>query len=1106
MQGLFAQSIIALSLLISVFAMRPNSAGHDADGESEDLYARAEWDRIRLCDPATGRIPNNIRDKELEFAGSLPRRDIGSHGLSIQSNTWSPTGPYNIGGRTRALALDVTNENTILAGQVSGGIWKSTNAGSSWRRCTAVDKNLPATCLCQDTRAGKQQTWYAGTGELWGNSAELNGSGVYKSTDNGETWSSLKSSYNNTPESWDNAFEFVWRIVVDHTSLSQDIVYAATALGAIHRSSDGGQSWTPVLGTFANGHGYFTEIAMSAKGVLYATISQQSSSSGSSTVKGIYRSTDGIKWTNISPSFMPTLYGRIAIGIAPSDENQVYFLANTQGTGFRQVNFAGKEDWTSLWKYTYTGGDGSGAGGTWDDRSQNLPRFGGAFGDFQTQNSYDIFVRVHPQKPNTVFVGGTNLCRSDDGFTTPTWTWIGGYGPGSSLPFYEVYPNNHPDQHEMAFYASNPDRAICSCDGGIFRSDNVNSGTVQWTSLNNGYQTTQFYTCAVDHKNNNAVMIGGLQDNGTAFTNTLSASKEWSAPGLGDGSYCAIADDGMVYMSRQQGTIGRFELDNNGNVKRLARIDPKGTVRDSFLFITPFCVDPNAAQRMVVPYRHQLYRCSDLSLTPWGSWGTEPTAEAGWDTIPMPRSPKVISAVALSTAPASRLYYGTQDGYLYRIDNYNASTVNRTDITGPAFSRGNIECICVNPHNADSVIVVFSNYNVQSLFFSSDGGSTWAAIGGNLEAAVNGVGNGPSCRWAEFSFVHGKPMIYVGTSVGLYCTALLNGSNTVWLQEGATTIGNSVVTMMDYRESDNFMAIATHGSGMFAGTVSDLPPAPGVPVLDLPLNGKRAILSSQACSWKAAENASMYGIQVSTDPSFSSVFSSSESIKLLTQTIDNLQQGRIDYYWRVRAYGAGGISAYSEVRSFRTAIEPPVLVQPAGGAANQPLSPLLKWTSVSGARSYRVQLSSTLAFGSSLVDTVVSDSSLQLPVLQSAKRYFWHVQSIDDDGPGIYTDVRNFVTTGSSSVPSDASLFALRCDPSPAQNVATLRCTSRVTQSATIELLDMRGRRIRALFHGIMTEGVNEFSKDVSDLDNGIYIVRLIAASGTEQITIAVQR
>ena len=113
--------------------------------------------------------------------------------------------------------------------------------------------------------------------------------------------------------------------------------------------------------------------------------------------------------------------------------------------------FFGGEAWTSLWKYEANNGN-------WTDLSANIPsNQTTTFDNFNSQGGYDLLVKVHPSSPNTVYIGGTNLWRSTDGFTTPNNTMIiGGYFVGS----YEgdgnwgIYKNHHPDQHDLLFLPS----------------------------------------------------------------------------------------------------------------------------------------------------------------------------------------------------------------------------------------------------------------------------------------------------------------------------------------------------------------------------------------------------------------------------------------------------------------------------------------------------------------------------------------------------------------------------------------------------------------------------------------------------------------------------
>ncbi|MFC2103458.1 WD40/YVTN/BNR-like repeat-containing protein [Bacteroidota bacterium] len=171
-------------------------------GKEDDPEARLEQEFLMLRDPATNKIPRNIFTLEREFARNLPKRiqsdeDISSGLNKVTALTWTARGPNNVGGRTRALGIDKRTDTppnvTILAGGVSGGIWRSTNDGSSWTSVTSVDQLKSITCLTQDMRSGKNDYWYAGTGEASGNSASgssvstFRGDGIFKSTDNGLT-------------------------------------------------------------------------------------------------------------------------------------------------------------------------------------------------------------------------------------------------------------------------------------------------------------------------------------------------------------------------------------------------------------------------------------------------------------------------------------------------------------------------------------------------------------------------------------------------------------------------------------------------------------------------------------------------------------------------------------------------------------------------------------------------------------------------------------------------------------------------------------------------------------------------------------------------------
>jgi len=796
-------------------------------GSADDGNARINFEISRMKDPATGKIPYGMRRKELAYAATLPGAD-GAFSKGASFSTWHERGPWNVGGRTRAFAIDITNENILIAGSCSGGMWRSTDGGTTWSQTFTPSQQQNTTCVAQDTRPGHTSTWYLGSGEGYGPSASAAGAfflgnGAYKSTDGGATWTSLPSTVSGTPHAFDNIWDLIWNIKTYPADTVNDVVFAAT-YGAIYRSANGGTTWTKLLGNPTSTYSYFTDVEVTPSGVVYATLSDDGPA------KGIWRSEDGINFTNITPAGFPASYNRIVIGYAPSDENQVYFLGNTPGFGQPDTNYVGAVEWNSLWKYNYISGNGSGTGGSWSDRSGNLPTTGGPFDKFQCQGSYDLMIKVKPNDTNTVFIGGTNLYRSTSGFADDqNTTFIGGYLEGTSLPVVDQYPNHHPDQHQLEFLPSNPDVMISANDGGLFKTTDNTAPSIAWTSLNNGYLTTMFYTVALDHATPGSnIVIAGAQDNGSWYTNSANLSDPWVSPRGGDGSFCAIADNGSAYyFSIQNGKMMKAKVDAGGSIDSFARIDPIGA--KNYQFINPYTLDPNNNNLMYLAGGHHLWRNNDLSGIPYNSnWDSITT---NWVQFP-DSMPSEITAVAVSKTPANRVYFGTASQKVYRIDNAHTGTPVPVDITstvpGIVFPAGNVSCIAIDPTDADKVMVVFSNYNVYSLYYSADGGATWTKAGGNLEQTVTGAGNGPSLRWATIMPVSDGTVYLVAASTGLYAATSLNGTSTVWVQQGASNIGNAVCDMIDYRQSDGMTVVATHAHGIYSSTITSISHVMGV--------------------------------------------------------------------------------------------------------------------------------------------------------------------------------------------------------------------------------------------------------------------------------------
>lgn len=806
-------TLLALALVAQSGFTPEIETERETPGTKEDPFARDRYEFEKLKDPKTGEIPYRIRAKELAFASTLPSRERLNQnafkGLSTQAIDWQFRGPENLGGRTRALAVDVTDENVIIAGGVSGGMWRSEDAGKSWSRTSKLSDLKSVTCLVQDKRLGHTNVWYYGTGEARANSAgmkaEYYGDGLSKSTDGGKSWQQLESTVSNTPNRFDE-FDYIMNVAVDPSNLLEDEVYCATTR-AIYRSTDGGINWELVLGT-QGGRGAYCEVMATETGVMYATIHS------GSTAGGIYRSTDGKKWVKITPGSLGLDFERVVIAASPLDETQVYFLLSTPTGGMNGNTF---------YKYTYIKGDGSGEGGAWEDRTQFLPP------QIETYYSYCMVLQVKEDDPEVVYLGGMDLYRSTDGFaSTDNTVRIGG----------NDYPSHHADQHVLARVPGDADIFYSGNDGGIHRTDNINESTVSWMGRSHGYVTSQFYTVAVDHETiGSDVVIGGLQDNGT--WSSLSGTRNWQNIWGADGGFAKIIDQGStVFASWQQGVIYRLDRDKDGSVTSWTRIDPANAF--SYDFINPFAVDPNDANKLYVAEGQNIWRTEEaLSMEN----GTNGPARDGWDWLRAATGQQV-TALSVSQRPADILYYGTRNGSIYRLDNASNAEPPAVNISsGKGLPGGYVSSISIDPTDAQKVLVAFSNYGIQSIAFTSDGGETWSIVAGNLEEKPDGTGVGPAVKWVATLPGKTSTIYFAGTTVGLFSTYKLDGANTVWMLEAESIIGNTVVDMIDIRHQDGFVGIATHGNGMYSaiveppgGPVSGVASKPATPSLSLSIS------------------------------------------------------------------------------------------------------------------------------------------------------------------------------------------------------------------------------------------------------------------------------
>ncbi|CAN5629819.1 hypothetical protein BH10BAC5_BH10BAC5_00450 [soil metagenome] len=871
-------------------------------GDDDDPNARAEREFKMLRDPVTNKIPDGIREKEIQFTKGLPK-NTGTKAL-----TWSERGPNNVGGRTRALLGDIADTSIIIAGGVSGGIWRSTNSGANWTQRTTLAQLHNATCITQDVRAGNTNKWYMGTGERDGNTAgqfgapnNFTGDGIFKSLDNGVTWNLLPATSGSSPINFNSNWQYVWGVAADRSNLAEDEIYSAN-IGSLYRTSNGGTNWTLVLGDNP-GQSTFTDVKCSSTGVVYAT----GSFTAGGTMNGVYRSADGITWANITPVNFPATYGRIVTAIAPSNETVVYFAVHEVPPG--EPNSVNKHQ---LWKYTYLSGDGSGAGGTWTALGGNLPQAGqgnlGTFNEpFDTQSGYDFTIQIGPSDANLIILGGVNLYRSTDGFSTTTNTKrIGGYEPTVENG---TYPGSHPDIHTGYFQPGSNVTYFSGNDGGVTRTNDVTANDaantpVTWNSLSPSYNVTQFYAVSMDPETGSPWIAGGFQDNGSYATNSATLTSPWAAINSGDGGYCSIAPlvDDRVYSTSQNGALDRAQRDGNGN----ADMKPAGALHQSF--INPHILDNSNSSF--------LYYAGGTSATTTGIWRNNDakngTTVTGWSYLAgtdVGSASAQVSTISVSKANNSNVvYYGTEEGHIRRIDNASTTANVSTNLNTGAMPTGAfVSCLAIDPTNSSNVIAVFSNYNVNRLWYTTDAGASWVNIDGNLSGAT-----GPSVRYATIFYKSSVLHVFLATSVGVFYTTNINGGATVWTQEAVSTIGNVVTVMFDYRAADNTLVAATHGRGSFSAVV-----AVPLPVELLAFNSSVSGSNVQL-NWSTGSESNNLGFDIErkTDNSswlktgFVKGKGNSNTQSDYSFTDNNLQTGKYNYRLKQIDYN-GNIQYYS---------------------------------------------------------------------------------------------------------------------------------------------------------------------------------------------------
>lgn len=777
----FAGLALAAILFITGCTTRTNPE------EKKDMYdgpeQAAQFEIERTKDPATGKVPwPALRQAIL---ATETAREFARNSGRVQALSWVErgpdtdfTGPSNgntranggvTSGRVRAVMVDSLDptRKTVWAGGVDGGLWKTSDITATpaiWTPVTDYLSNLAIAAICQDPRPGFQNIMYFCTGESYFNADAVRGVGVFKSVDGGATWSFLNSTSN---------YLYGTRILCDY----EGNVYLATRGNGLLRSMDGGASWTTITPSGLNTNICDLEISSTAGPARLHVVSGINSTQA-------YRYTD-------NPAAVTTGGWTAPVTAFPSYTNRAEIAVN--GNVLYALPANNSDQAPNVFKSI----DG---GANWAQTAGNTPNTVSGTPFANGQGWYDLSVRINPANPNECIVGAIDCAKTIDGGTT--WTrisaWVGTTGQYV-----------HADQHDIQWWDGG-NKLVFACDGGIHYS--ADGGTTI-RDRNVGLRIKQFYSVAV-HPTATNHFLCGAQDNGTHLLTNAGMGASVEVTG-GDGAYTAIDQNEPAFQFGSY-VYNRYRRSTNGGTSWSSVNFIMGTsssAQDFGRFINPWDYDNTANIIYAAGRADSVFRWSNPQSLASGSYYR---SSPGWpSTAEMIRvaglNGGTVSAVSVSPYTANRVWLGTSAGVLVRLDNANSATPTETVIT-PAGASGYLNCI-ITGLSDDNLIACYSSYNVNNVWLSTNGGTSWTAVDGNLP-------NMP-VRWAVFH-PEDNAKAYIATETGVWETDQLNGASTIWNANG--TFPNVRTDMIKYRPSDRTIAAATHGRGLFTATI---PPQSG---------------------------------------------------------------------------------------------------------------------------------------------------------------------------------------------------------------------------------------------------------------------------------------
>jgi photosystem II stability/assembly factor-like uncharacterized protein len=706
----------------------------------------------------------------------------GFAGLEFRS-----IGPAVVSGRIIDLVVDPEHRSTWYVAVASGGVWKTTNAGTTWESLFDGQASFSTGAITLDPN--DSNVVWVGSGENNSQRSVSYGDGVYKSEDGGKSWTNmgLKKSLH------------IGKILVDPRDskvvyvAAQGPVWAPGGDRGLYKTTDGGKTWNAIL-TISENTGV-NDVLFDPRNpdVLYASAWQRRRhvwtliSGGPE--GGIHKSTDaGKTWKKLDSGLPKEDIGRIGLAVSPQKPDVVYAwvdAANRKGGVFRSTD----------------------RGATWSKMS-----------DYQTGAQYYQEIFTDPRQFDRLYAMDTYLKVSDDG--GKSWRNLG-----------ERY--KHVDNHVIWIDPTDNDHYLVGCDGGLYESFDRAATWKYFTNL----PITQFYRVTVDDRKPFYYVHGGTQDNETLAGPSRSLShngvfsSDWFVTQGGDGFVSQVdpTNPDIIYAESQHGGLTRYDR-KSGEYLAIQAQEGADDAGLRWNWDSPLLISPHSPARLYHA-ANKVYRSDDRGAS-WTAISPDLSRQIDRNKLPVMGRVWSIDALAKNSSTSfygnivsfdeSRkvkdlLYVGTDDGLIQVAETgggVEARNWRREEKFPGVPDRSYVSDVLASRHDADVVYATFDNHKMGDfkpyVLRSTDRGRTWSSVAGDLpdNGTVYTVVEDPVDR----------DLLFVGTEFGVYFSRDAVGKTPaakrrwVQLKGGLPPIAVRDIAIQE-REKD--LVLATFGRGFY---------------------------------------------------------------------------------------------------------------------------------------------------------------------------------------------------------------------------------------------------------------------------------------------------